>query len=215
MTDPVIVAAIGVIGTILGALFGAWDKVFPRKKRESDRLAEEEVLHVTFQQVQALEKEISTMFSKTTADRFLLLIAKSNGKVYDKVSVLYEQHASEKHKDIMLLSTGAVTKYVNLDLDEDYRNILASIRQQFPVKLKINKMAQGMLKDLYLYEKVTASNIYFLYDLVSNSGLVLTLFCSIAKHTQGDFEHDEETYMKVAINRVKNHIIPKHDTNSK
>ncbi|CAB4185264.1 hypothetical protein UFOVP1492_92 [uncultured Caudovirales phage] len=215
MTDPVVIAAIGVVGTIVGALFGAWDKVFKAKKASAESPTEHEILHVTFQQVQDLEKEIRHIFDRTTADRFLLLIAKSNGKVYDKVSVLYEQHATDKNSDILMLSTGAVTKYVNLDLDDDYRSMLASIRQQFPVHIRVNKMAHGMLRDLYLYEKVTASNIYFLYDLVSRSGTTITLFCSVAKHGAEEFKASEETYMKVAVTRIKNHIIPKQEIKEK
>jgi hypothetical protein len=72
-------------------------------------------------------------------------------------------------------------------------------------------MPNSMLKNVYLYEKVTHSNIYFLYDLVSYENgkkIVTTLFCSIAKHGELPFSPEDEIYMKIGVDKIKNDIIP-------
>lgn len=205
----VILALIASAGTVLAAyLSGYADKLFNRKKKEFKRPGD---LLITFQQLTELNHSVVHLFNNTSADRFLLLISKGGNKGYVWVSAIYEQHF-KLPEDSVLLSIGATGSYVKLDLDSHYKSMIDEIRSTGKKKLCTNTMGDCMLKNIYIYEKVTFSNVYFLYDIIyydeKGKEYTSTLFCSIAKHGQNEYSKNEETHFKMFVDKIKNEIIP-------
>lgn len=210
MDATIVGVIITTIGVITAAFLGAFDKLFPAKEPKQYN----DSLYVTFEQLTELNETINNLFNNTSADRFLLLISNHENEGYNWVSAIYEQHYNttdpSSKKDIAI-SIGATGRYVKLDMDTDYKMMVEEARKSSPVRLNISTMRDSMLKNIYLYERVTYSNIYFLYDIVrrvKGKKQTTTLFCSIAKHGQNSFFPEDETYMKLIVDKIKNEIIP-------
>ena len=218
MDITIIVAVITSVGTIIAGVFGGFDKIFKNNKDEEEK--EEEMasnissLKITFESFSELNSSINDLFNKTSADRFLLLISNNEGEGYNWVSAIYEQHFNSPDavtKKNIALSIGATGRYVKLDMDSDYKLMIEDARKSSPVKLTVPYMKDSILKNIYLYEKVTHSNVYFLYDIIrkiNGKKQITTLFCSIAKHGEHPFLAEDETYMKLVVDKIKNDIIP-------
>ncbi len=219
MDSTIIVSLIITIGTITVSIFGAFDKIFDRisgKNNKKEKSINESPLYITFEQLSELNFSINDLFSNTTADRFLLLISNANDS-YSWVSAIYEQHDNIGEINKINLSLGATGRYIKMDTDRDYRTLISDIRKESPVRLETYKMSDNMLKNIYIYERVTFSNIYFLYDIekhIDGKKYTETLFCSIAKHGQNNFNKNEEIYMKSIVDRIKNDIIPNKTLNN-
>jgi|GEM_PF-6690766 len=216
MDITIVVAIITSLGTIIAGAFGAFDKFIKFKKNdEKENFGDNSItsLKVTFENLTELNSAINDLFSHTTADSFLLLLSNLD-EGYNWVSAIYEQHFDSPDlitKKNIALSIGATGRYVKIDMDLDYRMMIEEIRKSSPVRIVVPYMKNSMLKNIYMYEKVTHSNIYFLYDIykkVNNKNVKTTLFCSIAKHGESPFLTAEETYMKVIVDRIKNEILP-------
>ena len=200
-TSAILVAIVAAIGTILAAWINSNKNVTPKLSISP--------LLISFENLNNLNDTLNDMFTRTTADRFLMLISDNDGSGYQYVSGIFEHHAI-KNIENFNLSVGAVNKYIKLDTDIYYKKLIEDVRKNSLVKYTTSKMEDSMLKSIYLYEKITYSNVYFLYDIeIENEGKtsVTTLFCSIAKHEDSPFTPNDELVMRTVVDKIKNSIL--------
>lgn len=194
------------LATMVAAYLGAFDKIhnffkkIPLKKKTD--------ISISFVKLTELSDCINKLFLETIADRFLILMSESEHSINSWVSAIYEQHRYDSIDDVSFkLSVGATNKYIKLGTDIYYKQLIDDIRHTSPLKLTTINMQDSVLKSIYLYEKVTYSNIYFLYDIEIENKERVTIFCSIATHINRPFNQEEELLMKLTVDKIKNTIL--------
>lgn len=152
------------------------------------------------------------LFHDTHADRVLLLFAEKEKEAYAWVSVVHEEH--EYTYDNVRLSIGATSRYLKIETDAAYRQMLNELREEKVIRYNVETMPYGMLREVYRSEKITHSNVYYLYEFKFNDNDNIEreclLFASIATHGGLEFTQTHELKMKLSIDRIKNEILPKN-----
>jgi len=155
------------------------------------------------QMFNTIKDAVERMFKETQADRFIIFTA-CNGKTNMRfATAIYEQH---KDSGKVMLSIGAVGKYVRFEFDEVYRKMLKTIEAQGMTTLDVGHMHEGDLKNIYKVEKVKHSLIYFLNRTKINSTKDRLFYCSVATHEPTPFSGQELVVMKTAIDTIKKEV---------
>jgi len=138
-----------------------------------------------------LSNSVQRIFNFTKADRFLILIAKNGKDSFNIINVVFEQHNSNKYK------INAINRYKNIEIDEDYRDILYKAERVGIVNLKTESMSESsLLKSFYEIEGVTFSRIKFLARKPIDDDNDFLIYSSLATHTSFDFTKIEDAFIK-------------------
>lgn len=151
------------------------------------------------------------LFDETHADRFLLLVGEKDKEAYAWVSAIHEEHAYIDSN--VRLSIGATSKYLKIETDAAYRQMLNELREEKVIRYNVETMPYGMLREVYKSEKVTHSNVYYLYEFkffdMENVERECILFASVATHQGLEFTQEHEMKIKFSMDKIKNEILPK------
>lgn len=198
----IIKSIIEFLGVITAAIIG----IFKYNKKDDKKIEKKsETLLVSFEQINDLNDVIFEMFSNTTADRFLLLMSDINNNKHNWVTAIYEQHKTDDNEKISL-SFGATNRYVKLKIDQEYKSMIEEAKLRGVKRYTTTTMPNSILKDVYVYERVTHSNIYYLYEFNTEDG-PMSLFCSFAKHDDNPFSPSDEIIFKVGVDKITNKIL--------
>jgi hypothetical protein len=152
------------------------------------------------------------LFNETHADRFLLLVSEKHDNAYAWVSAIHEEH--EYVDSNVRLSIGATSKYLKIETDAAYRQMLNDLREEKVIRYNVSTMPYGILREIYRSEMVTHSNVYYLYEFkfTDNDGneKECILFASVATHQGLEFTNEHELKIKFAVDKIKNEILPKN-----
>lgn len=144
--------------------------------------------------------QVNELFATTKADRYLTLYATNGKSNFKFVTSMFEHH---KDTQFVRLSEGAVNKYVQLQFDLHYLNLLKEVEHVGPVFLDVIEMPECDLKNIYISEKVFHSCVMFLNRIEIDKENDLLLFCSIATHSAEKFTPLEITIIKQAHGVLK------------
>ncbi len=199
----VLIALIGAVGGVLAATLPAWLSKIRAKQQPSSVVGS--VLTLELRKFTELRDSVDAMFKRTKADRFLVLFA-FNGKDYMKfASAIYEQH---KNTASAHLSVGAVSKYVHIDIDEEYRKMLKRAETEGLVTYSVSKMQPSLLKDIYEAEGVQHMKIAHLKRVEDFGGEErdLLIYCTVATHESAAFTNAESTYIRAFMSTIRNEV---------
>lgn len=144
-----------------------------------------------FSSFNTIKRNVDEIFKKTKADRFLILIA-INGKTNFKiVSVVFEQHKKSDYE------INAIARYRNLEIDDDYKEMLKLSEREGAVHLKTDSMRECLLKQIYLDEEVTFSDIRHIARIHIDDDNDLLVYSSLATHSVKPFTERERTRAKI------------------
>jgi hypothetical protein len=204
-STEIITAIIGFIASIITAIISykaALRSARLKMEKEKHPLQKANFM-ITLKSFTEISEHVIEAFSRTKADRFLILTA-HNGKDHLRfASVIYEQYDDSKNN--ARLSFGAVSKYVNFEFDEHYRKMLKEVEVNGLVELDVSKMPESDLKNVYKNEQVRHSKVYFInriknYDSRDNDLLIYSTF---ATHNDNEFTAGEKITLRTAISNIK------------
>lgn len=205
MSPEVIASIVGFFAT-LAAAFIAYKAALRSariKNEKKDHPLSRANFMITLKAFSEISEYVIEVFSKTKADRYLILCA-HNGKEHLRfASAIYEQVDDEKKN--ARLSFGAVSKYVNFEFDEYYRKMLKEVEVGGMMELNVNTMPECDLKYIYQNEKVAHSNVFFINRIKNYDGNEndLVIYSTFATHDPSEFTEGEKIYIRTAINNIK------------
>ena len=206
MLEPLAIIAGAIIGAVIGYIGMIRAAKISKEPTFKDHPLGKSSVRLSLQAFNRLYNTVHTIFTKTTADRFLILGAHNGRETMRFASAYYEQHKDHEEidKSEVMLSFGAVSKFVNFEFDDHYRNMLKESERSGVIELSTDQMPACDLRDIYEAEKVDHSKIYFLnrirdYDTKGND---LILYASIAKHGKDPFHTYEKTIIKAYMSNI-------------
>lgn len=128
-----------------------------------------------------IKNGVDELFEKTKADRFLILFAINGKNSFRTVSVVFE--AQKKS----IYSINAVGRYKSLTIDNPYREMLKNAEINGIIELDVEKMPEGLLKNIYAFEEVKWSDIRHLVRIHKDAENDLLVFSSLATHEDKGF----------------------------
>lgn len=141
-----------------------------------------------------LKTACTTIFKKTKADRFLILIA-INGKVdFKTVSVIFEQHKNS--------TSSAIASYKSLRVDHDYVQMLKDTERNGVTQLNVAEMKPCLLKEIYQMEGVKHSKVRHLLRKPLDEENHCLIYSSIATHTDEAFNVMEKVIIQTQMDSV-------------
>lgn len=201
MDNAVIVALISALSALGIALIPYFLKKREDKKEQRKNLD----VDVELFKFNDLKEAVDNILFTTKADRFLILMA-NNGKEEMKfATAIYEQH---KNNQELSFSIGATNKYIKIEFDDEYRHMLKEAEKEGVFRMNVKNMKECLMKNVYLTEKVTQSNCYFLrrYIDYKTENKDLLLYCTLASHSEELYDIFDETKFKTFIDYIKNEI---------
>jgi len=200
---PIILALISFLGIITPIILNlrAQNKNLRKENKQIKEVAadlSEDVINDlnTFNKIREV---VDNILSQTIADRFLILVANNGKQDMRFATAIYEQH---KGIDSVVLSFGATNKFINFEIDSQYKEMLKTAERDGRVNLVVDNMPPSDLKFIYNGEKVKNSLIFFLKRMPINSEHDRILYCSIASHS-GIFNEEEITLLKSYTSNIK------------
>lgn len=143
--------------------------------------------------ISGLQELIYKMFEETSADRFILFVA-NNGKTdFNRTTAILEQHRFDESG---VVSIGATKRYVNFRFDDTYRNMLKRIETVGMDIVYTEEMKESDLRNIYEYENVVASKIFFILREHVNPEHDRIWYASVATHHPEGFTHKDETALR-------------------
>lgn len=147
-----------------------------------------------------IKNVVDTILTETKVDRFLILTATNGTKDFRFATAVYEHH---KKTDKVMLSIGAVGKYIRFEFDSEYRNMLKSAEQNGFVDYTTSLMPNSDLKEIYLTEEIKHSRIAFLLRGTIDKVNDRLFYCSMATHDEVSFTPRDKSIMKVQTDKLK------------
>jgi hypothetical protein len=218
MTDAIIVALIGAISSIVLA-FIAWKQsvqiktmelhtteILEKKEelRQENRKLKLELSSLTilfdYYFYSLMQRQVDEIFNLTKADRFMVLFA-INGKTdFNYVSVAYEQTRTADKK-------GAISRYVRLEIDRHYKDLLKDVERSSPVVLETAGMPESLLKNIYLApdEQVHHCTVNFLCRIPVDEHNDIVIYTSTATMGKSPFTNQELASIKTRHDRLRAH----------
>jgi hypothetical protein len=141
---------------------------------------------------------VNYIFNKTSADRFLILIAVNGKTDFNVVTVIYELRKNKGND-------GMKPIYKNVQIDNEYRLMLKTAEKNELVKLETKKMRDSKLKTFYKIEGVSFSHVRFLIRRPIDDNNDFIVFSSLATHRTTDFTDSEVMMSQLQYDGV---IIP-------
>lgn len=152
----------------------------------------DDVIKLVF--VNAIQDAVAEIFKNTSADRFLILIArngKTDFKFADVILDFFENH-SEK--------VDAVRIYTNVELDSQYKVMLKSTEAHGFFDLETASMPDQILKHFYQIEDVKFGRTMHVARLPIDENNDFLIYTSVAKHQNVAFTDMEKTYFDLIHN---------------
>lgn len=201
MDNAIIVALISAFSALGIALIPYFLKKREDKKEKSKSLD----VDVELFKFNDLKEAVDNILFTTKADRFLILMANNGKEEMRFATAIYEQH---KNNQELSFSIGATNKYIKIEFDDEYRHMLKEAEKEVVFRMNVKNMKDSLLKNIYLTEKVTQSNCYFLrrYADYKTENKDLLLFCTLASHSEELYDVFDETKFKTFIDYIKNEI---------
>jgi hypothetical protein len=211
MSDAVAISVIsGVVALITTALAGFFsikvkklEKINERKKEENIKLkAELNCVSVLFDynMLTFLNQRVEGIFETTKAERFIVLFA-INGKLdFNFVSVCFEKTKTK-------IGAGAIFKYVRLQVDRHYKEMLKEVERDSSIYLEVSSMPDSLLKDIYqsISEGVKYSSVHFLTRGNIDESNDIVIFSSLATTNANDFTKSEKVAIKGFYDEMRSH----------
>ena len=200
--------ALGGFGIALIGFGSAYLKyLLDKRKLEAElKITTQEVedlkigISVTFEEVSKIQNTVLEIFKKTSADRFLILMATNGKKELRFTSVVFEQHQD----GYTSLSFGATNKYIRFEFDSVYMKMLKDVEKEGCLYYDVDSMDDGDLKQIYVSENVKYSNVYFLNRMPIDSENDKMVYASIGKHGDKPFTPEELFKMRLSVNKIRN-----------
>lgn len=181
-----------------------------REKKHQEALSEKDELIIHYnaaaeiseafsdlQTINELNIAVNELFTETTADSFLILMAANGVAQYNVISVLYER---EKDETAPLF---AVANYKNLSIDDEYRKILYETEKYGPYRFITEKEKEGLLKNIYIRENTVEAMIYFICRLKISKSNDVMLYVTVSSK-DNSFSVMDRTIITMAIeSRIK------------
>lgn len=141
-----------------------------------------------------LKTACTTIFKKTKADRFLILIA-INGKVdFKTVSVIFEQHKNS--------TSSAIASYKSLRVDADYVQMLKQAEHDGVVQINVAQMKPCLLKEIYQMEGVKHSKVRHLLRKPLDEENHCLIYSSITTHSDEAFNVMEKVIIQTQMDGI-------------
>jgi hypothetical protein len=148
-----------------------------------------------------IRDKVDDIFKMTTADSFLIYFSINGTSSFNFITAIYEQHKEIPETKI---SMGAINKYVNIQIDDHYRQMLKEVELLGDMSIEYDRMPDCLLKKYYTIEGIKYSIIKFLKRLRKDEKNDVVIFCSIAKHTDNPFSDIEKVIIKTNIDVIRN-----------
>lgn len=196
-----------VLIALISALGGIASTAIPnllRRRKEGDEDEMKNVLRLELKKFSLLRDAVEEMFSRTKADRFLILFA-FNGKDHLRfASAIYEQNSEGNAH----LSIGAISKYVHFDIDDDYRAILKKAEVDGTVTFDVSKMKQGLLRDILESEGIRHVKVLHIrrFEDFAGDDKDLLVYCTVATHVDEPYTKAESTYLRGFSSMLRNEV---------
>lgn len=205
----VLIALISALGGVASAMLPG---ILRKRKLEEEEGGGEirNVLSLELRKFSILRDAVDEMFKRTKADRFLIMFA-FNGKDHMRfASAIYEQNKEGKAH----LSVGAISKYVHVDIDDDYRGILKKAEIDGTVTYEVGRMKAGLLRDILESEGVRYVKLAHIkrFEDFAGEGKDLLVYCSVATHVDEPYTKAESTYIRGFSSMLRNEVFEAYKT---
>lgn len=172
------------------------------QKQVSRLKAELTCINVLFEYklIALINTTVEHIFKETKAERFIILFALNGKTDFNFVSVCYEKTKTEK-------TSGAMYRYVRIEIDDHYRQMLKFVEQDKQVYLDVEHMQECLLKNIYqsIVEGVTFSGVHFIARHSIDQNNDSLVYCSVATTDKEDFTRSEKTTLKLAMDNIRSH----------
>ena len=101
---------------------------------------------------------------------------------------------------------GGTSKYVRFRFDKAYLEMLKESEIRDKVSINTNTMPESDLKNIYLTENITDSEVYFLKREKIDENNDVIFYCSVATHNGEGYNRSDKTLIKTYIDGVKDLI---------
>lgn len=145
---------------------------------------------IDFTSINIISNAVNRMFSKTKADRFLIMIAVNGKSDFNIISVVFEQHKLENYR------INAIARYHNITIDLQYKQLLKETETKEIISLATGKMPESLLKDFYINENVQYSLLRKLVRKPIDKDNDFLVYSSISTHENRDFTRLEKSFIK-------------------
>jgi len=152
----------------------------------------------------SLRELIDEIFSKTKIDSFLILIATNGKSEFKFATAIYEHHKVNPDTTSVKLSVGGNTHYVKFKFDKLYLDMLKESELKDKVSVITKDMVDSDLKNIYMSENVTESEVYFLKREKIDENNDVIFYCSLATHSEIGFTKIEKSLIKSYVDNIKN-----------
>lgn len=206
MDPTIVVAIIGIIGTISVAIINKYNSVKNNNKllREKNKELNSEltIIKVLIDNdfVNEFESIASNIFNNTKVDRIMFFYAVNGKKPFNVVTAFMEKR---RYYDV-----GTFKKYTKLPVDEEYKKMLRFIESEGFIYYNVKEMPDSLLKNIYNSpdENVKHSKISFINRRSLNDRDDVLLYVSCSTGVDIPFTEYEKTNLTINLNKIRNKI---------
>jgi hypothetical protein len=202
--ESVIVQLAAPISAVLVAIIAAYATL---KKKHSNVKQENKVLKIELSCInilfnheflKILNSKVENIFAETKIDRFLILFAVNGKDVVKYATVCYERNKATNH-------VGAIYRYIRLEVDTHYQNLLKQVEAIGTVHLVVKEMPTCMLKTIYQSreEEIKYSTVKFLKRIEVDQHNDIIVYSSIATSHDEDLTNEEHLIIKYNFDAIK------------
>lgn len=148
--------------------------------------------------LKALNKHVESIFQETRIDRFLILFAVNGKDTVKYATVCYEKNKSSNH-------LGAIYRYIRLEVDTHYQNLLKQVEAMGSVHLIVKEMPKCMLKTIYQSreEEIKFSTVKFIKRIEVDDLNDIIVYSSMATAHNEDLTDEEHLILKYNFDAIK------------
>lgn len=152
----------------------------------------DDVLKLVF--VNAIQDSVKELFKNTSADRFLILIARNGKTELRYADVILDFYKDPNHQ------IDAVRIYTNVELDDPYKEMLRLTEKHGFFDIETATMPDQILKHFYMVEDVKHGRTMPIARLPIDEDNDFLIYTSVAKHLDVKFTEMEKTYFELIHN---------------
>lgn len=210
MNSEIIISIVTSITTIIVTLLNLFLKKRNKElqsekedliKNKDKLIGELSAINILFnhQFIATLDEILYEIFEQTKVTRFLMLFAVNGKQDFKYVTACYEENRTSPIKK-------AIRKYVRIEIDNYYKQILYFIEKNKYINLVVKDMPKSVLKNIYQSydEKIEHSIIHFIRRINIDDKNDLLLYCYTATNFDKPFSSSEEFIIHQGISRLRN-----------
>jgi len=211
MSETVIIGIVSTLGVIISATIAGFYSVKVKRLEGANETKDKQVkklraeltcINVLFEYnlIALINRTVDDIFKNTKAERFIILFALNGKTDFNFVSVCYEKTKTAK-------TSGAIYRYVRVQIDDHYRQMLKYVEKDHQVYLDVANMQECLLKNIYqsIAEGVTFSGVHFINRSPLDEDNDTLVYCSMATTDPEDFTKQEKAMMKLAMDNIRSH----------